>query len=83
MSDIPIEDRQVPGMAPITSRFHPSMDPVFERLGICHTCVHRRANGLNCDAFPEGIPVEIIIGDVLHTSPYPGDNGIQYEAKVV
>ena len=32
-----------------------------------------------CAAFPEGIPDEIVFGSNKHTSPYTGDNGIQYE----
>jgi len=33
-----------------------------------------------CDAFPDGIPVEIFSSDFKtdHTKPYPGDHGIQY-----
>ena len=34
-----------------------------------------------CTAFPQGIPIEIQDGRNLHTSPYPGDNGIQYEKE--
>jgi DNA topoisomerase-1 len=33
-----------------------------------------------CDAFPNGIPDEIAYEDNLHTSPYPGDHGIQFAA---
>jgi hypothetical protein len=32
-----------------------------------------------CSAFPSGIPEVITLGKNLHTEPYPGDNGIQYE----
>lgn len=32
-----------------------------------------------CRAFPQGIPMEIATGEVEHTTPYPGDHGIQYE----
>ncbi len=32
-----------------------------------------------CEAFPDGIPHEIWIGENKHTEPYPGDNGIQFE----
>lgn len=34
-----------------------------------------------CMAFPEGIPPEIAYGKNLHLKPFPGDNGIQYEAE--
>lgn len=47
---------------------------------ICVDCKHfRDKRGLPCDAFPDGIPHEIIMGSVKHTSPYPGDHGIQFE----
>lgn len=32
-----------------------------------------------CDAFPDGIPDVIAFGSNPHTSPYPGDRGIQYK----
>ena len=34
-----------------------------------------------CEAFPKGIPYAIAWGDNLHTKPFPGDNGIQYEPE--
>jgi len=34
-----------------------------------------------CAAFPDGIPEEIAYGDNLHTSPHPGDDGIQFETE--
>lgn len=43
----------------------------------CFTCVHLRPY-TRCDAFPDGIPPEIIAGRD-HREPYPGDNGIRYE----
>jgi hypothetical protein len=56
-------------------------EPIFETLGICHSCAHRR--GLrSCDAFTE-IPVEILVGDKDHRLPYPGDNGIRYQPKEI
>jgi hypothetical protein len=40
-----------------------------------------RYEGLNtCEAYPDGIPVEIITGEHDHTEPFPGDNGIRFEA---
>jgi hypothetical protein len=52
-------------------------DPVFRTVGICHVCDHRRSV-FTCKAFPDGIPLEIMKGDVMHTSPYPGDGGIVF-----
>ena len=34
-----------------------------------------------CTAFPDGIPAEIVTGRNMHTEPYPGDGGIQYERE--
>lgn len=33
-----------------------------------------------CRAFSQGIPAEIWTGQNKHTSPFPGDNGIMFEA---
>jgi hypothetical protein len=60
----------------------PSNDPIFRRIGICHTCLHNRKLG-KCDAFPDGIPANILVGNLLHTVPLPGDNGIQFEPIVI
>ena len=48
---------------------------------ICYGCNHFNENpeGLACAAFPDGIPVEIITGQLDHREPYPGDHGIQFE----
>jgi predicted SprT family Zn-dependent metalloprotease len=37
---------------------------------------------LHCDAFPDGIPDDILYGKNKHTSPHPGDNGIMFELKL-
>lgn len=34
---------------------------------------------MRCKAFPRGIPFEILNGKVMHTKPYPNDNGILFE----
>ena len=48
---------------------------------LCNTCVHyrRKEKGIKCDAFPEGIPYDILFNKHDHHTPYPGDNGILYE----
>jgi hypothetical protein len=34
-----------------------------------------------CDAFPDGIPDDVLFGDRPHTKPIAGDNGLQYEPE--
>jgi hypothetical protein len=48
-------------------------------LPSCENCRHRYLNRMNCEAFPRGIPLFVLSGDVPHTEPIPGDRGIQYE----
>lgn len=49
----------------------------------CWSCRHldrtSDAAAPTCKAFPEGIPIQIQFGSVLHDDPLPGDHGIQYE----
>ena len=46
----------------------------------CQTCMNRSRILLNrCVAFPDGIPQPILLGEVSHKVPYPGDGGIEYK----
>jgi hypothetical protein len=45
----------------------------------CLDCKHFDRETSFCDAFPNGIPDEIFLGDHDHREPYPGDNGITFE----
>lgn len=47
----------------------------------CATCVHReRGPGApRCAAFPDGIPLPILDGEVSHLEPIEGDRGIRYD----
>ncbi len=46
---------------------------------ICTKCIHINEDGQTCTAFPEAIPGDILTGEIKHTEPYSGDNGIQFE----
>lgn len=46
---------------------------------ICHKCIHARLIKGGCDAFPDGIPDEILMTNV-HEEPIVGqDNEIVFE----
>ena len=45
----------------------------------CSHCRHLFPNENKCEAFPGGIPLDIIRARHFHMTPYPGDHGIQYE----
>jgi hypothetical protein len=52
-----------------------------EWLG-CFECKHLRPDeGAVCDAFPQGIPIEIASGQIDHLEPRKGDHGIQFEPR--
>ena len=57
------------------------MTVIFEP--ICTKCSFFKPdlNNWHCDAFPKGIPEEIINGEFDHTKPYAGDHGIQYKER--
>ena len=50
------------------------------QMTLCIVCRHYN-KGHTCKAYPDKIPLPIWDGDVLHTKPYKGDHGIQFEAK--
>lgn len=43
----------------------------------CKSLFHR-VDGLRCLAYPDGIPAEILSGEVDHSTLYPGDGGHQF-----
>lgn len=49
----------------------------------CRHLMGDRTDGNFCDAFPagDGIPRAIILGEVDHRDPYPGDGGVRFEPR--
>lgn len=47
----------------------------------CQNCIHLVSTSTpRCTAFPEGIPMEILVNNLDHRKPVKGDNGTRYEA---
>ncbi|MBS0616752.1 MAG: hypothetical protein JSR44_01075 [Spirochaetes bacterium] len=46
----------------------------------CDACMRYFHAG--CEAFPEGIPAEILRSEILHDKPYAGDQGLLFEGGV-
>ena len=45
----------------------------------CYTCAHWVRDTGGCKAYPDGILVGIMSGDLDHSEPLPGDGGITYQ----
>lgn len=61
------------------SCYEPDREETIDKI-LCNRCKHKRER-ITCDAFPDGIPIEIIRSGE-HFRPVPGDNGIVFEEKV-
>ena len=44
----------------------------------CWVCAHYRGM-LHCDAFPKGIPEDILTGQADHREEYQGDGGVTFQ----
>jgi len=62
---------------PRTERFTWKADDVS--ISQCIFCIQK--DGINCKAFPKGIPDKILSNEVDHTKPYKGDNGVRFEKR--
>lgn len=46
----------------------------------CWFCKHWQGKS-KCTAFPNGVPMSILVNEADHRSTVPGDNDIRFEAK--
>lgn len=60
-------------------KYRPDMETRI--LSECAGCKHKHSGKIGCDAYPDGIPWVILIGEVMHREPYEGDRGIQFEPE--
>lgn len=49
------------------------------KVSQCAGCQRKHRGAVGCDAFPSGIPMEILTGDHDHCLPFPGDGGLLFE----
>lgn len=74
--------RWYPSKKAVLDRFGRNSALDFEfRYGFCNHCAHVFDDGITCLAYPDGIPQEILFGDVDHREPYEGDGGITFEPR--
>jgi hypothetical protein len=59
-----------------------SFDPNSVIWSQCVFCKHKHLGSGTCDAFPDGIPAEILTNDADHREYFPGDQGIRYEQSL-
>ena len=53
---------------------------IFRAQDSCKRCVHYLGEQ-KCTAFPDEIPTDLWLGNVLHDEPYPNDNGVLFVPK--
>lgn len=48
---------------------------------LCPDCEHAATDLRTCRAFPDGIPLPIRQGKIVHDKAYPGDRGIRFKLR--
>jgi hypothetical protein len=49
----------------------------------CLNCKHLNKDLYTCKAFPKGILIEIVSGELTHFREIEGDNGYQFQPKEI
>lgn len=57
------------------------MTQIISQCSVCTRFHKENHDGETCDAFPNGIPDEILWNEVSHIKAYPGDNGLRFEQE--
>ncbi len=68
-----------PPRGPSATQRYTDWDEQTLDLAACITCKHKHNDGPTCDAFPDGIPNDVLDGRNPHTEPIEGDGGIVWE----
>jgi hypothetical protein len=50
-------------------------------MPLCIFCRYLKEGQVRCEAFPEGIPDDLLFAMSDHREPYEGDHGIRFELK--
>ncbi|KYC46476.1 MAG: hypothetical protein AMQ74_01815 [Candidatus Methanofastidiosum methylothiophilum] len=48
---------------------------------LCEMCARKDPTENKCEAFPLGIPQEILSMEFIHTKPFPGDHEVIFLSK--
>ena len=66
-----------------TEGFGMDVDRLVTVSELCDRCEHLDLSHypLTCTAFPDGIPEDILAGDVDHQKPVDGDGGITFKLR--
>lgn len=68
-----LKDLQEHGQVPATH------SEVQGLIRACYSCTHVLCGEVECEAFPDGIPEEVLQCRNRHLEPIPGGHGLRYQ----
>lgn len=54
---------------------------IIPRCFECRRLLSPGGGGMRCEAFPDGIPMTILLNEHDHRESYAGDGGLRFEPK--